>query len=351
MTAAPRPRRPLRPLYCLPVLLVAALTATVSGSGGPAWATAPSHTTTPDGSPYGFGTMNGFGQHAEHERITRAALACPPGRSGNDCFEPASLDQLAGTKGAFGAVGTPDIDEFFTPAAHCDDADYLAVPGYPRSRAAARGALGECVTHLKADFTRGITRAAGMAPGGEVDVNDVRLVPDCTFALGVPGRAKCDALEGLGRALHGTQDFYSHSNWTDHADPHRAIGTANPPGLGQTTPAPFLRLSAPAALSTVPADLTTGCYSLWPGGCADRVTHDALNKDTGIIDAVSGAATRPTTPRGQVSGNFAAAVSMAVENTRVQWQGFRETLTATYGPDQGNRLACALSHDNPARDC
>ena len=37
------------------------------------------------------------------------------------------------------------------------------------------------------------------------------------FTGGVSGRAKCDALEGLGRALHGAEDFYSPSNFADEA--------------------------------------------------------------------------------------------------------------------------------------
>lgn len=63
-----------------------------------------------------FGTINGLGQRAEHERITRAALACPPGvQSTGNCFEPRSIDQLAGHTGTFGAVGAPDSDEFGAP--------------------------------------------------------------------------------------------------------------------------------------------------------------------------------------------------------------------------------------------
>src|SRR5438067_7273412 len=67
---------------------------------------------------HAFGTINGLGQRAEHERIVRAALACPPGvKSDGSCFEPRSLDQLAGHAGTFGAVGAPDLNEFFTPTA------------------------------------------------------------------------------------------------------------------------------------------------------------------------------------------------------------------------------------------
>src|SRR5688572_22242725 len=74
----------------------------------------------------GFGTISlpGSGQNAEHERITRAALACPGGApSDGTCFEPASLGELAGRPGTFGGVGAPDRDEITNPDAHCDDAD------------------------------------------------------------------------------------------------------------------------------------------------------------------------------------------------------------------------------------
>src|SRR5207249_4160082 len=96
----------------------------------------------------GFGTI--ASQGSEHERITRLALACPGGKgsSNGDCFEPRSLDQLAGHGGTFGAVGAPDSDEVFTPEAHCDKADFLAGT-YPQSRAAATAALTDCVGHLK----------------------------------------------------------------------------------------------------------------------------------------------------------------------------------------------------------
>src|SRR4051812_38098719 len=70
------------------------------------------------GSSAGFGTVNRFGQHAEHERITRAALACGAGSSGSRCFEARSMLNLAGGAGTFGGVGAPDSDEVFTAEAH-----------------------------------------------------------------------------------------------------------------------------------------------------------------------------------------------------------------------------------------
>ena len=179
----------------------------------------------------GFGTINFFGQRAEHERITRAALACRPGQPSGDCFEPRSLDQLAGKRGTFGAVGAPDLDELLNPAAHCDDADFLTV-SYPRTRDQATEQLLTCVGHLRDRFRQGVATAGGMLDQqGRIIATEVDLGSDCTFVLGVPGRAKCNAIEGLGRALHGSQDFYSHSNWADEPDPGRPINPSNPPGL------------------------------------------------------------------------------------------------------------------------
>ncbi|MGK5547366.1 CinY protein, partial [Streptomyces sp. URMC 127] len=180
-----------------------------------------------------FGTVNTLGQHAEHERITRAALACPPGTpSDGTCFEPRSLDQVAGRGGTFGAVGAPDTDEVLSPAAHCDNADHLAAPGYARTRAQATGELLACITRLQTRFAEGITAAGGvLGADGSVAARETDLAKSCTFTLGVAGRNKCEAVEGFGRALHGVQDFYSHSNWTDKADPGRPTGKDNPPGL------------------------------------------------------------------------------------------------------------------------
>ena len=60
---------------------------------------------------FGIDTVLG---NTEHERMTRAALACGGGVKPPDCFQKLSLTQLAGRKlglgggPAFGAVGTPD---------------------------------------------------------------------------------------------------------------------------------------------------------------------------------------------------------------------------------------------------
>jgi len=54
-----------------------------------------------------FGTIRGMGQDAEHERITRHALACENNKATDNCFQKKALDSLAGRKGTFGAVGIP----------------------------------------------------------------------------------------------------------------------------------------------------------------------------------------------------------------------------------------------------
>ena len=62
-----------------------------------------------------------------------------------------------------------------------------------------------------------------------------------------------DGVLGTHRALHGTQDFYAHSNWADEADPTRPIGDDNPPGLNQPGPSAVLDLRSETTPS-VPAD-------------------------------------------------------------------------------------------------
>ena len=305
------------------------------------------------GSAAGFGTIDSGGQNREHERITRAALACAgDGGSDADCFEPRSIDLLAGHGREFGAVGTPDKDELSLPAAHCDNVDFLAGE-YPRTREQATDALLDCVNQLRVRFGQGADSAPALLDAqGQIVPDQVTLDPECRFGeatsrAAADSRAKCMTLEGLGRVLHGAQDFYAHSNWADTPDPTRPVGVDNPPGLNLPGPSPVLDLRAEAA-PDVPPDLTGGCYALRDqvpgvGECEQRVTHAALNKDRGLIDPATGNATAPTTPRGLVEDNFAKAVAGAVAETRRQWRDFRAELTDRYGRERAQMMICALT--------
>ena len=99
------------------------------------------------GSAAAFGTIDTGGQRREHERLTRAALACAGG-AGSDafCFAPGSIDYLAG-HGRESGLLAPDSDELSDPAAHCDNADFLQ-GGYPHTRDQATATLVACVNHL-----------------------------------------------------------------------------------------------------------------------------------------------------------------------------------------------------------
>jgi hypothetical protein len=303
-----------------------------------------------------FGTVEGGGQNREHERITRAAVACRPG-TGSDggCFEPRSMDQLAGHGKTFGAVGSPDRTEVSDPTAHCDNADFLD-GGYPQTRDAATAALRACVEHLRERFRMAVKNAGGLLDGdGRVAGAEVNLDVDCQLDPTVDQRAKCVVLEDFGRALHGVQDFYAHSNWADEADAARPAGADNPPGLNRSAPSPVLDLRG-TDTPAVPRDLTTGCYVLKDripgvGACDGRVTHAALNKDNGLVDPVTGSVTAPSTPRGMVRSNFAKAVAGAVAETGHQWQEFQRALATAYGTRKASLITCVLTHDNPLEDC
>ena len=267
------------------------------------------------------------------------------------------MDLLAGRDPYFGGVGAPDSDEISNPAAHCDNADFLAEAGYPRTRDLATAGLLECVNHLRIRFDEGIDGAADLVDAqGRVMQAEVQLdPPDCKLIEGLEERAKCISLEGLGRALHGAQDFYAHSNWADEADPTLPVGDDNPPGLNLPGPSAVLDLQTDST-PTAPAELATGCYVLKDqipgvGECAGRVTHAALNKDNGLVDPTTGDVIDPTTPRGMVKDNFAKAVAGAIAETQRQWQDFQSELSARYGEENAALMVCALTHDDPVDGC
>lgn len=325
-----------------------------------------------------FGTINDgllLDQHNEHEQITRRAFACDGEKSDGICFEKLSLNQLAGTHvgpvtglGTNGAVGSPDTLDPIPEGgeAHCDDADFLAIPGYPHSRVDANTKLQECADHLRNRFGQGWKTAERLLDSdNQIRKSMVDLSSSCTFSfpflqVNLLGRAKCNALEGFGRALHGVQDFYSHSNWADHEDTTQPISDINPPGLGFTDNAQFLDLRAENNISSmIPHNLTTGCFTTigldkTPGilGCKHRVTHHTLNKDHGIINLDGSFGPIGTdTPRSGVPGNFELAVNAAVRDSKNQWDNFRREVRLQYGAERGNLILCALVRDDPVKDC
>ncbi|MBO7934626.1 CinY protein [Streptomyces antibioticus] len=313
------------------------------------------------------GTIDGHRQNAEHEKITRLALECRSGMAENACFEPRSLDQLAGHTGTFGAVGSPDTTSVGVEEAHCDDADFgpptalPVTPGsspvylpYPRTRAEATDELLECISYLKGKFSVSIGEAGDLVSAtGQYDPAESSLSRDCNFVV-LTRRDKCEAIDGFGQALHGIQDFYAHSNWADREDSSRSISLTNPAGLNRTGRAPFLDMNrGPVRASEIPHDLSTGCVHLVADAsrCLWRIRHDTINKDTGSINVATGSIGSGTTPRGSIQDNFRRAVEAAIYDTRYQWGQYRDRLKQTYGESRGEMIACFMTHDRPENDC
>jgi hypothetical protein len=314
-----------------------------------------------------FGTIAGGKWNKEHERITRHALACGEagGPQGADCFQAASIDELAGKRGTFGAVGSPDNPVrglMSTSEAHCDNGDYLdpryaGGRAYPRTKEAARAKLETCRTWMRRYLDAAVSDAAALLDGNRVRDSQIPTYVSCTY-VGGKGRAKCNVLEDFGTLLHATQDFYSHSNWSDAPDPGRPISRENPPGLHRDGPSPWLDLRLTNDQAAFPDGLITGCFeTLLPGsdqnGCPGRVPHEYLNKDTGTIDDAAShlAPGAGTSPRGMVDDNFKRAVSDAILDTREQWRTLREALVARYGQARGALIICAITHDDAAKVC
>ena len=186
-------------------------------------------------------------------------------------------------------------------------------------------------------------------PAGVVQAQEATLTPACKFDDSAD-RAKCMVLESFGRALHATQDFYSHTNWVDRPDTG-AVDEDNPPGLDRQGPATWLSLRASAAF---PAGLISGCYEGKPEtiycryGLTNRVKHDVLNKDTGPISDTAGATGPGTTDRGGINGNFQRAVSAASDDTLDKWKLLTERIQAAYQGARAQKIVCVIRSDNPA---
>lgn len=308
------------------------------------------------GTPYFFSLA-----HGEHEKITRAALACPEDQpSDGTCFEEDSMDVLAGYRGYWGGVNAPDMpdwlggDEAGDPAAHCDNADYIRPEdnggnSYPRTRAEASDQLVACLQHLRNRF-HGAADNAVQVFDDDGELSRWETQSRCAD-YGAPGdraRAKCRFVDLFGRTLHGVQDFYSHSNWVDRANPDDTVDVENPPGMYRSEVFPLMSFRLPLSPpSDVPEQLATGCYP--SDECAGRIRHDeTLNKDIAEIDPVTGEVTRDgTSARGQILDNQERAVEWAIADTRRQWAAMRDEIRARYGEERGETIICALTHDTP----
>ncbi|MEU5885174.1 hypothetical protein [Spirillospora sp. NPDC047279] len=268
------------------------------------------------------------------------------------------MDALAGYRGYLGGVGAPDSwasgGELDDPTAHCDNADYIRPEDnggkeYVRSRAQASGRLVDCLRHLRGRF-HGAAEQAGTVFDDEGDLSHWETRSVCAD-YGAPGdrrHAKCRFVDLFGRALHGVQDFYSHSNWVDSHDTSKPTGTSNPPGIHQSAVFPLMSFRPPLSQpSDVPERLSTGCYP--SDECVGRIRHDEdLNKDVAQIDPVTGAVTRDgTSARGSISDNQERAVLWAILDTRRQWATMRAEIRDRYGKEKGATIICALTHDTP----
>ena len=270
-----------------------------------------------------FGTIHGFGQNAEHERITRGGLA-------SFGFGSDSLGQLAGKNGTWGAVGAPDDPTrglMSSKAAHCDGGDFFTPGAYPQSAGTAQAILTSCRIYIYKNIDAAVTDAAGLVKPN-LQLDSTSIFGGCTFN-GVKGRAKCNVFEDMGMAFHAAQDFYSHSNWID--TPRAAPSIADPQGLNHAAPAPWL---SPAG-GAFPAGLISGCYEGFPesGYCDGRIRHAVLNKDT------------TGTARGLPA--YHRAMDVAAQDTRAKWAYFESRLVAVYGPARGAKMICVLKRDNP----
>jgi hypothetical protein len=234
-----------------------------------------------------FGTINGLGQNAEHEKITRV-LSCSSTPAPANCFQQESMNLLSGRPGTFGAVGAPDIPPYLfdNPQNHCDDADYNVVgaKSYPQTQAQAQQRLVDCIAQAQQRLTAAVDFASGLLSNGAINPEAGRADVKCNLPIGVKSAdntAKCSVINQLGRALHTAEDFWSHSNWADVADPSAPISSNNPPGLGRSDVPPYFLYPA-AGNWQFPPNLVTGFDDSGPfTKCGDRICHSNSTRTMG----------------------------------------------------------------------
>lgn len=312
-----------------------------------------------------FGSLNSVGQNAEHEHITREIGVSDP------AWQPNSLSMLAGKNLNLGGVGAPDrpwdtssnLLKGSGPAyKHCDDGDYLNIPNYPQSAAAAQSALESCIDYYQSLMDQAVVYAGSLV-GTDLSIrpslftltdrDERNFSPDkmCTykFSLAIDeGGPKCNVMNALGRALHMAEDIYAHTNWADLADPTKPISATNPPGLGQTGIPSFLRYPAE---TVVPEGLISGCDDTASGAqdCSNRVAHSTLAKDNG--DIREDGSTSPTSkyPRGEVTVNGVTNFQRAVDGGKKQavstWADFKTAVIAKYGSKRGEKIISVIQSD------
>jgi hypothetical protein len=320
-------------------------------------------TRTDEADAFGTVQMPVGNQRVVHEKITRV-LSCTSTQKPQDCFEPMTIAMLAGTQGTFGGVGEPDnpLDGNPNPAArHCDEGDYGY--GTDHSQEEAFREISNCLALYQKYMGFAVDAAAGLLnPDGTVNPAATKItnvfgntynactLPDWAKGNKSSDSAKCNVLNNLGRALHIYEDFWSHSNWADVADPNKASDSSNPAGLGRTDQPDFFTFPGPVATS-FPDGLMTGCDdSLNPFRCGNRIGHSTLNKDNGeTVDPDRCTTDRPLTNRAKITTggqtNFQRAVTGACGAALRAWNDLQAEIIARYGQQRGATMIRAITKD------
>ena len=328
---------------------------------------------------FGSVDLSVIGQKSVHEKLTRT-LSCDADAAVRNCFEPTSISVLAGGAGTFGAVGEPDnpLDGMPNPAArHCDNIDYGF--GSYQTIDEAQASFDACLDWFQSYMDFAVMSAAGLlSADGTIDGAATDIVNafgstfnSCSFPDPKKGNssndsAKCNVLNGLGRALHAYEDIWSHSNWGDVADPAKPVDIANPSGMGMTEQPWFMAYPGPRS-APIPAGLISGCDdSLSRSECQrtvagdqkvvqSRTGHSMLNKDNGDVDPGSCTASNPLSSRGKIvvdgTSNFTRAVTGGCGAAARAWTDLQNALIAKYGASSAAMMIRAITSDHPLTAC
>ena len=219
----------------------------------------------------------------------------------------------------------------------------------------ATAALLDCVDHLRMRLREAVDARRGLLDDeGRSSTRRWTSTRSAGCVEAAERRAKCDALEAFGGPCTGCRTSTRTATGPTRRIRPVPIGDDNPPGLNLPGPSPMLDLRSGTS-PVVPAGPATGCYVLRDkvpgvGECEERVTHAALNKDTGLIDPDTGRGHRSDEAARHGGGQLREGRGGRHRGEPRQWQDLRASDEPLRG-GQAALMVCALTHDDPVDDC
>ena len=181
-----------------------------------------------------------------------------------NCFQPKTTTEISGGAGSFGAVGAPDNPArglITSSAAHCDNGDWMPIPGYVTTPASAQLVLVSCRQWMEQHMALAVTAARAAAAQWHDRRRQIPTFLGCTFVGGV-GTGEVQRPRGVRHRPPCRRGLLFAHQLGRHPRHHPADRCRQPAGPWQCRAGALAR---PAhAVAAVSSGLISGCFVLMP---------------------------------------------------------------------------------------